>query len=111
TRIERYLRQIERAERQMERVADALDLPVEEVLAATPADIERLRKKGADTNALRTLADARRAMRRVEHEAGQPLSLVRATAMAVREALKAVDEAKAEMVEANLRLVVSIAKQ
>src|SRR5690606_23931179 len=86
TRIERYLRQIERAERQMERVADALDLPVEEVLAATPADIERLRKKGADTNALRTLADARRAMRRVEHEAGQPLSLVRATAMAVREA-------------------------
>lgn len=110
-RIERYLRQIERAERQIERVASVLDAPASELAAATPAEVERLRKKGVDENVLRTLVDARRLMRRVEHEAGQPLALVRATALAVREALKAVDEAKAEMVEANLRLVVSIAKQ
>lgn len=111
TRIERYLRQIERAERHAERVAPLLGMTIEEALATTPRDIERLRKKGADENALRALTEARRAMRRVEQDAGQPLALVKATAIALRDALKAVDEAKAEMVEANLRLVVSIAKQ
>lgn len=110
-RIERYQRQIERAQRHIARVAPLLDMSIDEALAATPRDVERLRKKGADENALRALTEARRAMRRVEQDAGQPIELVQATALALAEALKAVDEAKAEMVEANLRLVVSIAKQ
>ncbi len=111
TRIERYLRQLERAERHLARVATALGIELEDALAATPRDIERYRKRGADEQVLRVWTDARRSMRRVEQDAGQPVALVRATAVALGEALKAVDEAKAEMVEANLRLVVSIAKQ
>ncbi|MCZ7684748.1 MAG: sigma-70 family RNA polymerase sigma factor [Sandaracinaceae bacterium] len=111
TRIERYLRQLERAERHLARVATALGIELEDALAATPRDIERYRRRGADEQILRVWTDARRSMRRVEQDAGQPVALVRATAVALGEALKAVDEAKAEMVEANLRLVVSIAKQ
>lgn len=110
-RIERYLRQLERAERHLARVATALGIELEDALAATPRDIERYRQRGADEQVLRVWTDARRSMRRVEQDAGQPVALVRATAVALGEALKAVDEAKAEMVEANLRLVVSIAKQ
>src|SRR5690606_13678149 len=89
TRIERYVRHIERAERNLARVSDVLGMPVEELATATPRTVERLRKKGADENALRTLVDARRAMRRVEQEAGQPIALVKATGLALREALKA----------------------
>lgn len=111
SRIERYVRHIERAERNIRRAAEALGMPADELMSATPRTVERLRKKGADEATLRLLVDARRAMRRVEQESGQPISLVKTTGLALREALKAVDDAKAEMVEANLRLVVSIAKQ
>ncbi len=87
-------------------------MKAKDALDVTPQKLDQLRKK-KDTpdDALRALAEARRTMRRVEQDAGQPIALVKATAVALRDALKVVDEAKAEMVEANLRLVVSIAKQ
>src|SRR5690606_4366739 len=58
SRIERYLRQIERAERHIGRVAEELGIDVDEALAATPRDIERWRRKGAADDVLRTWTEA-----------------------------------------------------
>jgi RNA polymerase primary sigma factor len=110
-RVDGYLKRLERAERNIRRVTPSLPLGLEDALRATPKDIERLRREGASPAAIRALRDARRVIRQVEQDADQPVEVVRQTARALREAVGEVDEAKAEMVEANLRLVVSIAKQ
>lgn len=110
-RIDGYLKRLERAEREIRRVAPSIGLDVEDALNATPQDIERLRGRGVSAAAIRPLRDARRVIRQIEEDADQPIAVVRRTAVALRQAVTDVDDAKAEMVEANLRLVVSIAKQ
>lgn len=71
----------------------------------------RSRLERARRDAEHTPRDARRLREKVEAEAGQPAAVVLATSRKLDEALARVDETKGEMVEANLRLVVSIAKQ
>ena len=110
-RLENYLRQVERSERTIRRAVGRLAIGFDEAVQLTPAQIDRLRKRGADEGAVRAIRDARRVVRRIEEDAGQPLAVVRDTVKALRRALADVDHAKSEMVEANLRLVVSIAKQ
>jgi RNA polymerase primary sigma factor len=110
-RIEGYLQRLERAEQNIRRVAPSLSVALGDALNATPKDIDRLRREGTSPRALRALRDARRVIRQIEQDADQPIEVVRSTALALRQAVGVVDEAKAEMVEANLRLVVSIAKQ
>lgn len=112
-RIDGYLKRIQRAERSIARLAPRVGLSVADAKELSVRELERrgAATSGVDAHALRNVAEARRILARVEEEAGQPIEVVRTTATALAEALGLVDEVKAEMVEANLRLVVSIAKQ
>ena len=85
-----------------EKVLERLYRRIDE-LRTTLRRAERLPKREA--------AEAKRVRALVERDAGMPVKVVLQTAEALRAGLAEVDLAKAEMVEANLRLVVSIAKQ
>jgi RNA polymerase primary sigma factor len=94
---EEFLRDCKRAERgpvESKRVARKLGLKAEETLELR----DRLR-------------DRRREMARIEKEAGGPITELRNTIRAIKEAEERTRRAKSELIEANLRLVVSIAKK
>ena len=58
-----------------------------------------------------TLKDSRNAVRKVEREAGLSAAEIKVTLSSIEQGERKVREAKRELVEANLRLVVSIAKK
>jgi RNA polymerase primary sigma factor len=114
-RLEGYLDRIERAERTVRRQGGSLGVTAEIAFADSPKALESKLARHEDEPrkqaAIRNLYEARRSVRRVIEDAGQPVEVVRELVRAVRAGNRVVEAAKAEMVEANLRLVVSIAKQ
>ncbi len=82
----------------------------------------KARRKKADDEALQALLaeetelnkayrNARRKVRRIESEAGLKGPVVHAHLRVIRQALEEREQAKKEMIEANVRLVISIAKR
>ena len=71
-------------------------------LGRCPEEIEHLAK---------AIDDAKKKIRKVENEAAMTEEGLRVTLRAVQDGERQAEQAKAEMVEANLRLVVSIAKK